>query len=116
MTGYTEQWGRALLLTLAVEMPLYLWLLRRRRFSARAALGSAFAANGISHPFLWFCFPPFLPYPLFLLAGEGTVIVIETAVLCVAARWTKADQRVIPLLVVAAVVNTVSTMAGLAAA
>ena len=116
MTGYAEQWARAFLLTLAVEMPLYLWLLRRRGFSTPSALVCAFIANAVSHPFFWFVFPSFTPYAAFLLAGESLVIAIETAILWAGARLTKADTRAAPLFFIACAVNAVSTVVGLALA
>jgi hypothetical protein len=110
---YEAQWARAFALTLAIEIPLYMWLLARRGFRARTSLLAATTANGISHPFFWFLFPVFSPYAAFFVLGEAAVIAIETGVLYAVARWSGAKRGVAALLWIAVVVNAISAGVGL---
>jgi hypothetical protein len=48
---YAMAWFRAFLFTEAVEVPIY-------RFVAGAPTWAAFAASAITHPFVWYFFPP----------------------------------------------------------
>ena len=72
----------ALLVTLAVEVPLYAAALAALRFAtaARAALIGA-AVNLLTHPLLWFVFPRIHPFALFVVAGESAVIATEAMIL-----------------------------------
>jgi hypothetical protein len=62
-TAYLLAWARAFAFTQIVEAPLY-------RRMLRVGWGKALAASTITHPFVWFVFPPlaerfgiaYLPY------------------------------------------------------
>ena len=104
---YELQWARAFAITLAIELPMYTWLLRRAGWSAPRALAGGFAANALSHPLLWFALPRFEPYWLFAATGEAMVVAVEWGVLAVLAR--KRDAR---LAVIVLVVNAASMLVG----
>jgi len=72
-------WLLAFLWTLALELPVYTVVLDLRRWWAPVAL--TLAVNAISHPLLWFAFPHFAPFALYVLAGEAAVIALEAALL-----------------------------------
>ncbi|MBX3192604.1 MAG: hypothetical protein KF819_36810 [Labilithrix sp.] len=50
-TAYLLAWARALLFTQIVEAPLY-------RAALGVGWGKALAASAVTHPFVWFVFPP----------------------------------------------------------
>ncbi len=58
-------WFVAFLLTLLVECPLLVWLLRSASASMARLLGLALLANLVTHPAVWFVFPA-LPGPYWL--------------------------------------------------
>jgi hypothetical protein len=68
----------ALLITLAIEVPVVWWMLRARGW--RRVLPAALVANLLSHPALHFLLPRLLPArPLgtFILVGELSVFLWE---------------------------------------
>ena len=81
MGEYEVQWAQAFALTLAIEAPVYLWLLCKQGFPAACALGLAIGVNAISHPLLWFALPRFEPYLAFAATGEAMVLAIEASVI-----------------------------------
>lgn len=58
---WRDDWARAFLFTQVVEIPFYIFALRRARPMLRwyEALALAFGASAITHPFVWFFFPYF---------------------------------------------------------
>jgi hypothetical protein len=106
-------WPGAFALTLAIELPVYVWRLRRLDFSPGAAAASALGANAVSHPLFWFAFPRFSPYALFFTVGEALCIAIEWVLLQAARRSTGARAAPFPLLVAALAANAASAAAGL---
>jgi len=51
------RWSIAFLLTLAIEVPLAGFLLRRDEPSRTTLVGKLFFANLATHPLVWFAFP-----------------------------------------------------------
>jgi hypothetical protein len=105
-------WLPAFLLTLAIEVPLALAILRARGTSrARIALVVALATI-ISHPLLTFVILPYFPgsFVTNVLAGEVVVVAIESIVLRVGLapiRWPYA-------IAASATLNAASYLVGLA--
>ena len=112
MEPYEIEWARAFALTLAIELPLYVLLLRREGFGARTAFGAGLAANVVSHPLLWFAFPMFEPYVAYAAAGEAMVIAIEVAVIYTAGRMARIRMHTARVVTVVVVVNAVSMAIG----
>lgn len=70
-----ELWLVAFIKTLLFEVPVIFILLRGRE---RKRLMAAFlVANGLSHPALWFLFPVFAPYWMWLFSAEISVVIVE---------------------------------------
>jgi hypothetical protein len=103
-----EQWLEAFLKTLIVEAPIIFYLLRA--LSLRVVFFGFVIANGISHPLLWYVFPRFSPYPLWLLCAEVAVMFVEFIVYK-GIFWRKASLGKIFLASVVA--NTASCLIGL---
>jgi hypothetical protein len=64
-------WAWAFSLTIGVELPI-VWALAGRGALPRAAL-----ANTLTHPTLWFLFPRFAPYVLWVMVAELWVWLVE---------------------------------------
>lgn len=86
---FHEQYAIAAAVTLAVELPLVLYLARRARLLRTDAriLAAAGAANLLTHPALWYVPWSFFPaalepasYPLYVVVGETAVLLVETLV------------------------------------
>ena len=86
---FHEQYAIAAAVTLAVELPVVLLVARRARLMIGDAkvLGAAALANLLTHPALWYVPYSFFPavllpanYGLYLVVGEGLVLLVETAV------------------------------------
>jgi hypothetical protein len=73
-----EHWARAFLVTLISEMIIVPPLLRSG--SRSRSFATVFCVNLVSHPALWFAFPRFHPYELWLAAGELCVVLFEAFV------------------------------------
>lgn len=88
-----EEWLAAFLLTLAVEVPLAVVLLRRalprEPSTARLVLIAAFA-NLASHPLVWFVFTQLflVGTPAYVAAAEGWAFAIEALF-----YWTVLPRR-----------------------
>jgi hypothetical protein len=83
-----DDWLRAFLLTIVVEVPVAAWLLRRAEpeLWRRAAL--VFFANLASHPLVWFVWTQVLLVgtPGYVIAAEAWAIAIEAIFYVVAFR------------------------------
>ncbi|MBL8612234.1 MAG: hypothetical protein JNL38_33135 [Myxococcales bacterium] len=80
-------WARAFAFTQAIEIPIYLVLVRGRARALRA-----FGASAITHPILWWVIPPLWPssYLAYVVFGESFVVVTEAVFLRVTGhreRW-----------------------------
>lgn len=74
-----NQWVIGFAFTQLLEIPIYLWGLRRLPMPQR--LGVAFGASAITHPFVWFAVPWYMPgaasrWVLFLVV-EAAVVGVE---------------------------------------
>ena len=101
-------WTRAFLLTLAIEAPLVLIGFARVGITKRIAI--FFLANCLTHPALWFVFPRFDPYVIWLLLAETIVILVEWGVFAAAFRSTYSARYA---LLISFCVNFSSTLVGL---
>jgi hypothetical protein len=98
----------ALLLTLAVEVPLYVLALAGLRLASwRRAVLLGGAVNLLTHPVLWWFLAP-RPDAVRFWGAEAAVVVVEAAVLFLACRR---DPAV--LLVTSLGANAVSVLMGL---
>ena len=71
-----NRWLIAFAVTQAVELPIYAGALRVRGWSK--ALGIAFGASLITHPFVWFLFPRISDnYWIYLATAEAFAIGVE---------------------------------------
>jgi hypothetical protein len=104
-------WLHAFLLTLAVEVPLAVAVVRVPGSSWLRIALVAVLASTISHPILTFVLVPYVPGPFVarVIVGELVVVAIETVVFRrgLAIRWPHA-------LAVSALLNGASFMVGLA--
>ncbi|HJK90301.1 MAG TPA: hypothetical protein RMH85_03330 [Polyangiaceae bacterium LLY-WYZ-15_(1-7)] len=115
-----RSWLYALLLTQAVEAPIYLRALAHRPLRERLPL--ALLPSAFTHPLLWFAlFPalhPELGYWATVAIGEGSVVLVEAALLASflpgpggQAPWRSALR---PALLWAAFANGASVLVGFA--
>ncbi|MBI5489247.1 MAG: hypothetical protein HY905_18065 [Deltaproteobacteria bacterium] len=116
---FHEQYAIAAAVTLAVELPIVLYVARRARLlhSDARVLVAALVANAATHPALWYVpwtlFPSVLEkpnYPLYLVVGETAVLLVETVV-----YWRLlVPHRPWLALAMSALANAASYAAGLA--
>ena len=79
--NYVVRWAAALLITLAVEVPLVAWAFRHQEPRLARRLGLATLASGLSHPVLFLGVPWLLPLKGWALAaGELSIVLFEAAV------------------------------------
>ncbi|MFB9181591.1 hypothetical protein ACFFX1_25930 [Dactylosporangium sucinum] len=98
----------ALLLTLAVEVPLYTVALAGTRLAGwRRAAALGLVVNLLTHPVLWWFLAP-RPSAVRFWAAEAAVALVEAAVLAVAIRRDR-----LLLLVVSVGANACSVLTGL---
>jgi hypothetical protein len=97
----------ALLITLAVEVPVYAVVLRfARLLPGWRGVAAAVGVNVVTHPPLWWVVSA---HPGWLVAAEACVVVVEAGLL-----WLLAGRRDARLLLVTAVAaNTASVLAGI---
>lgn len=81
-------WLDAFLLTQVVEVPIYLYALRRAVPKKPRRLAVAFGASAVTHPVVWLVIPELvyagwspLPatYATLVLVAEGFAVLVETA-------------------------------------
>jgi hypothetical protein len=76
-----KSWALAFALTHAVEVPIYLFLLR---LVWRKRIAVAFGTSALTHPYLWFVLPslllPVAGYWGFVAIGESFVVLVEAGV------------------------------------
>ena len=80
-----DDWLRAFLLTLAVEVPLATWLLRRAEIESWRAAVIVFIANLATHPLVWFAWSQvfLIGTPEYVIAAETWAVAIEAVVYAV---------------------------------
>lgn len=107
------QWWQAFALTLLVEVPVVMLLLRRHCSPTRAAL-LGLLMNCLTHPVLWFGLSavvlPLGGYLAVTAAAELVVVAVEAGVLWLGLRRRVAGGE---LLLVAGIVNISSVLVGL---
>lgn len=103
-------WGTAWAVTVAVEVPLAVAIVRDHARATVAA--AALAANLLSHPLFTFGLLRWLPGPFLarLAVGEGVVIALEAAIYRATLRNLSAGRA----LALAATLNAASYLVGLA--
>jgi hypothetical protein len=75
MSALTE-WLSAFGFTQAVEVPIYLWAMRRMTLRFKPLI--AFGASAITHPVVWFVIPGlFRSYVMMAVAAETFAVTIE---------------------------------------
>jgi hypothetical protein len=83
-----EEWFAAFLLTIVVEVPIVVVMLRRSEPDLARLVGIAFFANLASHPAVWFVFTQLflVGTPEYLVAAEGWAVVVEAVFYVVVIR------------------------------
>jgi hypothetical protein len=92
-----DLWFRAFLLTVAVEVPLVAFLLRRYEPSRPRLVFLALFANLASHPAVWFIFTQLLLVgtPEYFLVAEGWAVAVEALFYWAAFRGLPAGRAVL---------------------
>jgi len=88
VSGWLAPWLSALVLTQAVEVPIYVRALREGQPTIErlpVALAVAFAASALTHPIVWFVMPRLIPDPWLLM-----VLVAEAFAIAAEAAWLRA--------------------------
>lgn len=103
-------WLTCLLLTLLIEIPVFVFFVRRT-VTLRRALAAGAAGTLFTHPFLWFVWPHVIvdDYWTYLASGEILVAAIESVTFFAIARPV-AFRRAVLASVTA---NALSTFIGL---
>lgn len=76
-------WLQAFLFGQAIEVPVYVWALRRAPRSCGASpwrlVGAAFAATALTHPVVWWGFPRLIAEPYWLMGAlaESFAVLVE---------------------------------------
>jgi len=99
-------WPAAFALTLIIELPLMLFLLRG--LPVYRIISYGLLMNLVSHTLLWFVFPQIFPRNYFIFLGELAVISIEFIFLSF--FFPKEDRK--RLLLVALMINFMSFLVG----
>ena len=96
-------------------MPVYALGLRERFGDWWTPVVLALGVNVVSHPLLWFVFPKWQPFWLWLLVAESCVTVFEAAVVAIALMSVGSARPLRTAFAVAVGANALSTGFGLAA-
>ncbi len=90
-------WFAAFVLTLAVEVPIVAWLLRRAEPDLARRVGLAVFANLATHPIVWYVVTQLLLVGSFeyTLVAEGWAVVAETVLYIVALRGLDPRRAVV---------------------
>ena len=102
-----ELWVEAFAWTLWIEVPIYLWALKKTELSFSNAFSLSIGVNVFTHPALWYLFPRFAAYWIWLLVAECLVSLTEGLLIGLATSKMKWS------IVLAFGVNAVSTLVGL---
>jgi hypothetical protein len=107
-------WIAAFALTLAVELPIAVWLLRQAETNVARRIAIVVLANLATHPAVWYVFSQFFLVGTleYTLAAEGWAFAIEAIFYFVAIRGVSSRRAV----AVALVANGASFVAGRAVA
>lgn len=105
---YVQEWAIAFVATLVLEGPLIFLLFKR--LPVGKVLVAFLIANCTSHPFLWFGFPVFEPYWLWVTIAELAIVAYESLVYW---RVLRPHTSLPKAVVVSFAANTLSCMVGL---
>jgi len=105
-TDKKMEWITAFLLTLGIEIPVLILLLKEENLYKTISAG--FLMNLISHPTLWFILPSVLPKEHYIMLGEMTVYAIEVILLLL---FFRKEQKT-KILLITFIVNSLSFLAG----
>ncbi len=112
--SYELMWLRAFALTVLIEVPLWVLVLRSRFERLREAIFLAFALQVITHRALWFLAPRFEPYWAWVTVMELCVLSIEAGVAAwVMGRGPGWGATIRLALFASLLANAVSTAVGL---
>ena len=79
--GPSMTWPVAFGLTLLVEAPLYLFATRGQNLRPLTRLAAAVGTSALTHPFVWFVFPPLLipvaGWLAYFVVAETFAVVVE---------------------------------------
>jgi hypothetical protein len=104
-----HHWWSAFLLTLVLEIPVYV-LLTRGRVPAWRSAAAGVVCSAVTHPLLWFAWPrTAMSYAAYLVTGELLVIAAETAIFWVVAHPLKLRRAAL----VALAANAASCLVGI---
>jgi hypothetical protein len=105
-----EEWFAAFLMTIVVEVPIVVVMLRRSEPDLARLAGIALFANLASHPAVWFVFTQLflVGTPEYLVAAEGWAVAIEAAFYVVVIRGVSMPRA----LAVSLVANAASFAVG----
>lgn len=74
-------WGFAFVLTQAIEVPIYLWGMRRTEWAWHWRLLLAFGPSAVTHPVVWFLLPgwtmPMVGYLGYVALAEVFAVLAE---------------------------------------
>ena len=103
-------WFTAFVLTVAIELPIVAWLLRRAEPDLRRRLALAVFANLVTHPAVWYVFSQLfiIGTPEYTIAAEGWAVGAEALFYLVAIRGLGVSRAI----VVAVVANGASFAVG----
>lgn len=79
---YETKFLVSLILTLFIEVPIVLILLRfiSPKIRLYKTLLIAILATSLTLPYLWFIFPVYIEYPFYIIIGEIIVFLIESLI------------------------------------
>jgi hypothetical protein len=94
-------WFVAFVLTLAVELPVVAWLLRRDEPDLLRRVALVVFANLVTHPAVWYVFSQLflVGTPEYLLAAESWAIAAEAAFYFVVVRGLPAGRAILVAIV-----------------
>lgn len=81
-------WLSAFLLTVAFEMPIWAWGLRRTFPDGRVLVALSFSVSLITHPVLWLTYSPTSPVGSALPLAEALVVLVEALLVWI--LWNRA--------------------------
>ena len=112
-----SDWLVAFFWTCILEAPVYYLVLRRHFKSIPRLLALTLLLNCATHPALWYAYPRFAPYWLWLIIAELSVATVEGLLIAIALRFRPSPPRALQIgLTASAAANLFSTVIGLLAA
>ncbi len=112
MSPPVESWARAFLATQVIEVPVVVgWL--RGKVPVREAVPLAILASTLTHPLLWYAWPTFQPYWLWLGTGEALVWTAEGLLYAAWLHRRGAPRPLLTGVLVSCLANASSMLTGL---